>query len=79
MTVEHDGFELDQTSEGLWRCVHSETRIAGLGASPEAAKAACLDSMKIAGVGGEPTVLTEADTTPIEVPRNEHDPTREDG
>jgi hypothetical protein len=72
--IEHEGFELDETEGGLWRCVHSKTRIAGVGQSREAAKIACVESLNAA----VPEIIEHDDTTPIENP-SAHDPTQEDG
>lgn len=74
MSVEHEGFELDEIEGGLWRCVHTETRVAGVGPSRESAKAACIENLKIA----VPEIIEHDDTTPIENP-SAHDRTREDG
>ncbi len=63
-TVEHEGFELDEHG-GLWRCVHSASRIAGVGATQEGAKRACEANMVIAGVG-VPEQIEPTDMTPTE-------------
>lgn len=67
--IAHDGFDLDQTAGGLWRCVHSKSRVAGVGLTPEEAKAACDESMKVAKVGA-PEPIGQDDTTPIETPKD---------
>ena len=73
----HGDFDLDQTAGGLWRCVHVNTRIAGVGGTSEDAKAQCLANMRIAAAGaysvqrendGVPDPVQPNDTTPIVTP-----------
>lgn len=65
MSERADGFDLDEIAGGLWRCVHSKTRIAGVGLTREAAQAECEANMKIARAEGVPEPIDLEDTTPV--------------